>query len=509
MKSEERVEIDDEVKELREDENDEEITVLSWADAIRQILACCMANTIVIQAGINMSFSAVLLPQLKDSNTNIVIDKSQASWIASIVTIALPLGSTAIGPLMDKFGRKKMCVLSTIPVLVAWALHAYAENVWYIYVARIIAGFSGGLTTVALVYVSEIAHPKFRPMLLSLNSVFVTFGILLTCVLGFWFNWRLMSKIFFGLVFLTTIGLCFIPESPYWLVVFQNDKSACARSLRWIYKDDALYEQALKRILESKNDFGSNHSEGISEKSSLINLKNSINIYRESVVWKPFVILFFLFLFQQLSGAYVVIFYAVEIFRKIGGGNSIDGFTALIILGVIRFVVSIISTVTSKKIGRRPLMFYSAFGMILTSFSCGFYMFFQTNNESNLVNNSTSSPNVQNNNVTIFLVLGYVCFSSLGYLVIPWTMIGELLPIKVRGKLGGLTISIAYILMFVVTKIFPFLLEMVSMTNLFLLVGVINTVGLLYLYFWLPETLGKTFEQISKRFTKNIIKGNT
>ncbi|CAG9772782.1 unnamed protein product [Ceutorhynchus assimilis] len=482
---------------------EEESLAVPWKDCIKQFLACCIAHTLVIQPGINMAFSAVLLPQLKEENSNIVIDKVAASWIASIVTISTPLGSLCIGPLMDKFGRKRISILTTIPFLLSWGLHAFAFNVWCIYIARIIAGFGGGLTTVALVYVSEICHPKYRAMLLSLNSVFVTLGILITCVLGFWFDWRIMSKVFFCLALASAIGLCWIPESPYWLTVFRDDTLGSAISLKWLYSNKLIAENAYRGVLESRRLASPDSTDENSEKSKLLQIKQKLNIYKDPIVWKPLIILIVLFLFQQLSGAYVIIFYAVDIFREISGksADKLDGFGALIILGGIRFVVAIISAVISRKLGRRVLMFICCIGMIFTSLGCGFYLYFKQNhgtmfNEEAII----MEPIQEKDNIAIVLVLGYVCFSSFGYLVIPWTLIGELLPVKVRGKLGGILVSVAYFLMFVVVKIFPFLLEIASLAHLFIIVGVINTVGLAFLYVYLPETLGKTFEEISKNF---------
>ncbi|KAL1501226.1 hypothetical protein ABEB36_006593 [Hypothenemus hampei] len=500
-------------------ENNEE-TTLKWKDFLIQIVICFVVSFLVIQPGINMSFSAVLLPQLNQSESKIIINKHQASWIASIVNISLPLGSLCVGPLMDKVGRKKTCIIAAFPFLLSWALHSAANNVWFIFIARIIAGFGGGLTTVSLVYVSEISHPKYRPMLLSLNSVFVTFGILLTCALGYWFDWRILSKIFFCLVLCTLLLFVWIPESPYWLVVFKNDVMGSARALKRIYRDDSLAEQAYKRVLKSRRALSkSNLPEGdVTEKSQLIELKTGWNLYKEPMVWKPFLILLIIFVFQQLSGAYVIIFYAVEIFREITGRyESMDGFGELVVLGSIRFVVSIISALLSRKVGRRKLMFVSCLGMIITSISCGLLMYIIRTHFEVSTNLSTLPPvanvtaaNSTNegrdmggfnySNAAIFLILGYVCFSSFGILVIPWTLIGELLPVKVRAKLGGVLVSAAYLLMFAVVKIFPFVLESVPLHHLFVIVGLINTIALAFLYVWLPETLGKTFEEIALKF---------
>lgn len=457
---------------------------LLWKYSVKQIIASCIVWCLSIQAGINLSFSAVLLPQLNEKKSDIQITKSESSWIASIVAIALPLGSLAIGPLMDIFGRKRMCLFCLLPFAISWLLHGYATSVWHIYIARIIAGFSAGLSSVVIVYVSEISHPSFRPLLLSLNSVYVSFGILLTCVLGIWFTWRVMAFIYLGLVLLCFFGIIFLPESPHWLLVFKNNPNGVAKSLKWIYPNDVVFEEQYELILDTRNQLKKKESN--SEKSCLSVLKANFSIYMSPTVYKPFIILLIIFLFQQLSGAYVIIFYAIDLFRKIGGQfeSSFNEFSALVLLGVIRFVMAIASAFLAKKIGRRPLLFISAAGMCLTSLIAGLYL------------NLTAIPQIEydklniikaTNNLPLYCVLGYVCFSSMGILVIPWALIGELLPVRVRGVLGGILVSVAYFFMFIAVKVFPILIDVFTLQCLFFLMSLINIFEFIYLYLFLPE----------------------
>lgn len=240
----------------------------------------------------------------------------------------------------------------------------------------------------------------------------------------------------------------------------------------------------------------------MTERSSLLQkMRRNIGIYREPTVYKPLIILFLIFFYQQLSGAYVIIFYAVDLFRRIGGHfqKGLNEFVALVLLGTIRFLISVITVFISKKIGRRPLLFVSAIGMSVSSFIAGFYMYLTAipqheYDKLNITKDTTSD------NVPLFCVLGYMCFGSLGILIIPWTLIGELLPVSVRGKLGGFLISIAYVLMFVFVKIFPSLLDIISIEYLFLILSVVNLFGFLFIYCFVPETLGKTFNDIEKHF---------
>lgn len=349
----------------------------------------------------------------------------------------------------------------------------------------------------ALVYVSEVTHPDFRAMMLSLNSVFVSLGILLTCCLGLWFQWRVLAMIFCVLSVMTLVCLWFVPESPHWLVTFRNENQSAAKSLRWLYKDNALFESEYQKLIDAKT----RPSEGVNERSPLLKMRTYFNIYKEPIVYKPLVILLFLFLFQQLSGAYAIIFYAVDLFRKIGGNfqKGMNEYVALVLLGTIRFVMAIVSAFISKFVGRRLLMFVSGIGMCLCSLIAGIYMYLTVIPSDELAKlNITKST--EDDNIPLYCILGYVCFSSLGYLVIPWTLIGDLLPVKVRGKLGGVLVSVAYIFMFGVVKVFPFLLDSVKIQCLFCILAVINLCGVCFVFVFLPETLGKTFAEIERYF---------
>ncbi|KAF5272800.1 hypothetical protein FQA39_LY07827 [Lamprigera yunnana] len=456
---------------------------LQWKHSLRQIIACVIAHSISIPAGINLAFSAILLPQLHNSG-DIHITTSEASWIASLVTISLPIGTVLIGVLMDRFGRKKGCMLTTIFFAIAWIVTGTAKNVWTIYCGRLLAGFASGLTTVSVVYICEVTHPNFRPMLLGLTSVYVSLGILLTCVLGYWCNWRVMCYVYLFLEVIIFVFLFFIPESPYWLVIFRNDKSNAVKSLRWLYKEAEAYNNESHQLLTT--DLKQDSEIPPQEEFNLFKLR----CYRSPAVYKPFAILALLFIIQQLTGAYVIIFYAVDIFVSIVGESktAVNEYVALLILGVIRFVASVISALVSKRIGRRSLMFISGVGMCISSLTAGLYI--QLN----------EGKVGYDQNVPIICLLSYVSFGSVGYLLIPWTLIGELLPVRVRGKLGSFLIGLAYVYMFGVVKVFPFIIDSVKLQFIFCTFAIVNVVGVGFVYYFLPETLGKRFSEIEKEF---------
>ncbi|XP_069683871.1 facilitated trehalose transporter Tret1-like [Periplaneta americana] len=473
-----------------------------WRDAIPQVAASCVAHSIVIQAGVSMAYSAVLLPQLEEPGSVPTATKDQSSWIASLVTIGTLVGSLVTGPLMDRLGRRTTCQLSCVPLVVAWIMVGLAQSVEVLYVGRLLAGMGGGLSTVALVYVSEVSYPNIRPMLLCLNSVFVSFGILLTCILAQWFTWREMA-IWFGVMAVATfVALWLLPESPHWLATYkQKRREHMEDAVRWLNRNPQRYQQELKSLMETVQQRSQNEK----ERSQWYKMRSK-SVLAPSVV-KPVLILLFIFLFQQLSGGYVVIFYAVHVFQMVGGtfGAGFDEYDALVFLGLIRFVMSVITAVASRKYGRRPLTILSGLGMCISTLIVGVYMHVKpiqyTGGFTNMRNSTeVMAPTEEEHWTCVVCVLLYVCFCSLGVLVIPWTLIGELLPIQIRGVGGGVMVGIAYALMFGVVKSFPFVLDVTGAQGIFFFFSLMSLSGVAFVYVFLPETLGKSLQEIEDYF---------
>lgn len=156
---------------------------------------------------------------------------------------------------------------------------------------------------------------------------------------------------------------------------------------------------------------------------------------------------------------------------------------------------------------RKTLMYVSSLGMAVFALVVAVKMFqydginnvfLAQNNQTQLT--ATVSNSSTNEYVMLLCILGYVCFGSVGVLIIPWTLIGELFPIKVKGKLAGLTISLAYVLMFIVLKIFPYALQLLTTPGIFLIFSINSLLFCLFVFNFIPETHGKTFLSIENYF---------
>jgi SP family facilitated glucose transporter-like MFS transporter 8 len=226
-------------------------------------------------------------------------------------------------------------------------------------------------------------------------------------------------------------------------------------------------------------------------------------------VFKPLTILLFLFLLQQVSGGYVLIFYTLNIFRNLGAEflKTVDERLALVLVGSIRLVMAIIAAAIAQKCKRKVLLYVSCCGMGIFAFVASTQMVHLGDSANSLLFHSdvnatltTSESSTTNNYLLLSCILGYMLFASLGILIVPWTLVSELYSIKYKAKFGGVSIAIAYLLMSIVLKYFPAALEFSNISIIFAFFGCMSFLCALFIYFFLPETHRKTFAEIEQYF---------
>lgn len=217
-----------------------------------------------------------------------------------------------------------------------------------------------------------------------------------------------------------------------------------------------------------------------------------------------------MFLLQQVSGGYVLIFYTLNIFRNLGAEflNSVDERLALVLVGSIRLIMAIIAAALAQKCNRKVLLYVSTIGMGIFAFVAAHQMLHIEDTAhslflkrgSNVTITTAESSSFTSNYLLLLCILGYMLFASLGILIIPWTLISELFSIKYKAKFGGASVAIAYILMSIVLKFFPFALEVFSISVIFTTFGSMSFLCGVFIYFYVPETHRKTFAEIELHF---------
>lgn len=492
-----------------------------------QLLASCLMYLLVTQAGISMSFSSVLITQLSDKK-EIELDTNSASIIASIWSLSLPIGALSSGFLMDKYGRRKTALFICFPFICSWLLVSFAQNVMMIYAARVISGITTGLTTCCVVYVAEISSKKTRSGLLCMNSVWVSFGIFLTYMLNYFhLHWRSIGYAYAVVSSLCILAVLIVPESPQWLLVFnrrvgeERRRDQVKSTYMWLYRNQQV---GLKTSMFQQNDMKcllysqlatAHYDDLIATNNERLTKANDeddtswLKSIKQPQVVKPMTILFFLFLLQQLSGGYVLIFYTLNIFRNLGAEflRNVDERLALVLVGAIRLVMAIIAAALAQKCNRKVLLYISTVGMGIFAFVASAQMLHVDDAAHSLflrhdvnVTFTTTNSLATSNYVLLISILAYMLFASLGILIIPWTLISELFSIKYKAKFGGASVAIAYVLMSIVLKCFPSALESFNISIIFATFGSMSLLCAAFIYFCLPETHRKTFAEIEQYF---------
>ena len=463
-------------------------------NAIPEIAACIISASFHISVGLSMAYSAILIPHLEAADAEVHATLEETSWIASVVVVCAPLGALMGGFLMESFGRLKTLQLGAVPCVAGWILIALSTNIPMLLVGRVLTGLATALaTSPAIVYITEVARPELRGSMISFGPTLASFGMVLCYVKGAYLHWRLVAwlSIIYAVVPIVLVQL-FIPESPVWLVSKGRTEEA-KKSVQWLNKCDAKDGKVSAADAQFTTIMKENEIK-LSEqrKSKHGSVAAKLRGFLKPTGWKPMLILFLLFFFQQFSGIYITLFYAVTWFQEVGSG--VNEYTASILVGVTRFLCSMVNTWLLRRYKRRPLCMISSLGMAVCMSVSGYYTL--------LIKDGDRSGYW----VPVFCLLLYVCTSMVGMLTIPWTMTAELFPTEIRGIAHSISYSIANLLLFAALQSYRSLQNFLggSYAVQWFFAGV-SLGAVVFVWLLLPETHGKKLSEIEEYFQNNFL----
>ncbi|KAF5269946.1 hypothetical protein FQR65_LT05745 [Abscondita terminalis] len=420
---------------------------------------------------------------LEGKYNDIPINETDFGWIGSIANLGSMFVCFPIGIICDKIGRKYASLLLTIPFIVGWLLIIFANSVVMMLVGRFVIGVAGGGFCIAApLYASEVGQKQIRGALGSYFQLFLTFGILISYVLGYAVDTKIFTIIVAVIPVVFFVAFLFQPETPVFRMKQGREDEARAILKRLRGEKYNLDEEIadIKKVLEELKNNNVTLSDSLKKRSTRI----------------AAIVSFSLMFFQQGGGIKAVIFYTSRIFED--SGSSVSPTQATMIIGAIQFAATFVSSNVVDRLGRRVLLLLSSFFMAVGLIILGVFFTLQGTLDKDTLDALGVMPIV---GVAIFITV-----YSLGLGPISWMISSELYPTEIKSVASAAAGTFNWFVAFVVTKFYGDLRIAVGGDVTFYMFAGICVLAFIFNFFVVPETKGKSLEQIQKELNKQTLK---
>lgn len=421
--------------------------------------------------GLSVGYSS---PALPDMRQRMHLTEGESSWFGSLLNIGALVGGLLGGQSIRYLGRRYTLFLTAIFHVAGWILIASGSAVWMLLLGRTLTGLATGAVAVTVpVFISEVSPKEVRGLLDTVCTMAITFGILMAYVMGKWLRYDQLAEACIFPPVLMAFILPMLAGSPRWLLQVGRQDSAL-RALQFYRGPDVAVE------------FGAMHEAVTADLESPLTLAELGRPW----VYKPFLYTLGAFLLQQFSGIVVMLFYTQDIFATAGTGLSAADST--IVVGAVQVVCVGLATQLTDRLGRRPLMLFSTAvsGISLVVLGC-FYHFKHTLGPS-FVHSYGWLP--------LFSLCLYFLGFSMGLSPLPSILMGEMLPLRVKGVATGLLIFFYFSCGTLIAKEYNDMLVSVGEAGVYWFYAGFMAAGFLLVAAFLPETKGKTLEEIGEIF---------
>lgn len=429
---------------------------------------------------------------------DIEMNSFSAGFFVSAAIIGSILGALCGGTVSERIGRRKSMIFAAVLFLASSVWCAICVSFPELLIARIFGGFGIGLASVVCpCYISELSVAKYRGTLVATYQFAITFGILVAYGVNYILDLHaaaaetagqltLWDRIWTTEVWRGMLGMCavpalifliilsFVPESPRWLIV-RGRVSAAESVLGHIYN---AKETIKKEVLATQSISASEPASGQWE-----------YIRRHKGIIKAIFIGMAIAILGQFMGVNAVIYYGPTIFKNVGLEDPLLG---QVWIGVVNCVTTIIAIFVIDKVGRKGLVYFGVTGMIISLILAAGFLHFK--------------EQWQLNDVLMIVFLGaYMFCQAISISAIIFVILSEMYPNKVRGLAMSIASMSLWVANWLVSQIFPNLLEALTLEGTFLLFAACCVPYILIMWKLVPETTGKTLEEIEAYWLKDDI----
>ena len=419
------------------------------------------------------------------------LDVVMKGWASGCVLVGCATGVLIVGPISDRFGRKKALLLAAALFLVSAIGTALPRDIWIFILFRWLGGIGIGIASMSTpMYIAEIAPAHLRGRLVSVNQIAIVGGILVVYFVNYFiarcgdqawneatgWRWMFASGILPSVAFaLLLIG---IPESPRWRV--EMDRAAEA-------------ENILTKV--AGEDFAS--AELASIRAALSAEKGNWAELFSRALRLPLTVGILLAILQQVTGINVFLYFGTTIFKSMSASTGVDaGMLQQIVIGGASALSTIVAIATVDNWGRKPLMFLGAAGMGVSLLAMG------------LMAQNIADPTTVSGWMLLFIIVYVVCFGlSVG--PVTWVILSEIYPTAIRGRALGLATFFLWMADYAVTQTFPMMdakdswfVQRFNHAFPFYIYAAFCLVLILVLWSMVPETKGRSLEEIERSWAR-------
>lgn len=433
---------------------------------------------------------------------DITMDSFAAGFFVSAAIIGSILGALCGGTVSERIGRRQSMIFAAILFLASSVWCAICSSFPELLIARIFGGFGIGLASVVCpCYISEMSVAKYRGTLVATYQFAITFGILVAYGINYILDLHassaeiadiaglsLWDRIWTTEVWRGMLGMCalpaliflgillFVPESPRWLIV-RGRVNAAESVLSHIYN---AKEAVRREVLATQSISAAEPASGQWD-----------YIRRHKGIVKAILIGMAIAILGQFMGVNAVIYYGPTIFKNVGLEDPLLG---QVWIGVVNCVTTVIAIFVIDKVGRKGLVYFGVTGMIISLILAAGFLHFK--------------EQWQLSDMLMIVFLGaYMFCQAISISAIIFVILSEMYPNKVRGLAMSIASMSLWIANWIVSQIFPNLLEALTLEGTFLLFAVCCVPYILIMWKLVPETTGKTLEEIEAYWLKEDIAG--